>query len=206
MICQRGRRGDHAEPEDLRRRALELSRRLGLCRRQIRPRRGQEQGVRQGALRQCAGARHRRARLDHDLRPARHRRRAARLGERGLPRPRRAWRRQIRDRRAVALDQGGAAGRRGRQGRRRQGHAQSGRGLSRTSSIRPRRRSSSPSTTIVRQTRSRPIRRISRASSTSSSSRSTIRCSAGGQRRSRSTSPTAASSTRSTSRSRPTRG
>ena len=32
-----------------------------------------------------AGARHRRARLDHDLRPARHRRRAARLGERGLP-------------------------------------------------------------------------------------------------------------------------
>ena len=37
---------------------------------------------------QRAGARHRRARLDHDLRPARHRRRADRLGERGLPRAR----------------------------------------------------------------------------------------------------------------------
>ena len=32
----------------------------------------------------CAGARHRRARLDHHLRPARHRRRAAGLGERGV--------------------------------------------------------------------------------------------------------------------------
>ena len=82
------------------------------------------------ALRERAGARYRRPRLDHDLRPARHRRRAARLGERGLPRARRAWRRQIRDRRAVALDQGRAAGRRGRQGGRRQGHAQSGGGLS----------------------------------------------------------------------------
>ena len=35
-------------------------------------------------LRPRAGARHRRARLDHHLRPARHRRRAARLGERGV--------------------------------------------------------------------------------------------------------------------------
>ena len=50
--------------------------------------------------RACAGARHRRARLDHHLRPARHRRRAARLGERGLPRARRVRRRQVRDRRA----------------------------------------------------------------------------------------------------------
>jgi ABC-type sulfate transport system substrate-binding protein len=41
-------------------------------------------GVRRRALPQRAGARHRRARLDHDLRPARHRRRAAGLGERGL--------------------------------------------------------------------------------------------------------------------------
>ena len=50
---------------------------------------------------QRPGARHRRARLDHDLRPARHRRRAARLGERGLPRPRGARARPVRDRRAV---------------------------------------------------------------------------------------------------------
>ena len=35
------------------------------------------------ALQECAGARFRRARLDHHIRPARHRRRAARLGKRG---------------------------------------------------------------------------------------------------------------------------
>ena len=39
------------------------------------------------ALQERAGARLGRARLDHDLRPARHRRRADRLGERGLPHP-----------------------------------------------------------------------------------------------------------------------
>ena len=82
------RRGDHAEPEDVRRRPLELSRGLGFCRSEVRPRRGQGQGLHQEALCQCAGARHRRARLDHHLRPARHRRRPARVGERGLPRPR----------------------------------------------------------------------------------------------------------------------
>ena len=62
---QGGRRGHHAEPEDLGRRAMELSRGLGLRRRQIRPRRGEEQGVRQAALRERSGARYRRARLDH---------------------------------------------------------------------------------------------------------------------------------------------
>ena len=61
---------------------------------------------------------------------ARHRRRPARLGERGVPRSQRARRRQVRDRRAVALDQGRAAGRRRRRGGGCQGHAQSGRGLS----------------------------------------------------------------------------
>ena len=40
----------------------------------------------QAIYQERAGARHRRARLDHDLRAARHRRRADRLGERGLPR------------------------------------------------------------------------------------------------------------------------
>ena len=79
------RPGDHAQPEDLRRRPLELSRRLGLCRREVRPRRGQGRGLRRRPLPQRAGARFRRPRLHHHLRPARHRRRAARLGERGLP-------------------------------------------------------------------------------------------------------------------------
>ena len=44
-LVKPGVAGDHAEPEDLGRRALELSRRLGLCRPEIRPRRSQEQGV-----------------------------------------------------------------------------------------------------------------------------------------------------------------
>jgi hypothetical protein len=43
------------------------------------------QGVRRQAVRQRAGAGHRRARLHHHLRPARAGRRADRLGERGLP-------------------------------------------------------------------------------------------------------------------------
>ena len=52
----------------------------------VRRRRGQGQGLRRATLQERAGARHRRARLDHHLRPARHRRRADRLGERGVPR------------------------------------------------------------------------------------------------------------------------
>ena len=59
-------------------------------------------GVRRRALPERAGARHRRPRLDHDLRPARHRRRAAGLGERGLPRARGARAGPVRDRRALA--------------------------------------------------------------------------------------------------------
>ena len=51
-------------------------------------------------LQERAGARYGRARLDHDLRPARHRRRADRLGERGLPGAQGVRRRQVRDRRA----------------------------------------------------------------------------------------------------------
>ena len=95
------RRGHHAEPEDLGRRALELSRRLGLGRTSssaaTRPR---SRHIVAELFKHVPGARHRRARLDHDLRAARHRRRAARLGERGLPGARRIRRRQVRDRRA----------------------------------------------------------------------------------------------------------
>ena len=45
---QARRLGDHAQSQDLRRRALELSRRLGLRAEEIRRRRGQGQGVRRG--------------------------------------------------------------------------------------------------------------------------------------------------------------
>ena len=65
-------------------------------------------------FKQCPGARHRRARLHHDLRPARHRRRAVCLGERGLSGARRTRAPTVRDRRAVDLDPGRAAGRGGR--------------------------------------------------------------------------------------------
>ena len=70
-LIKDGVAGHHAEPEDLRRRPLELSRRLGLGQRPVRRRRGQDQGIRRQPLRPCAGARHRRARLDRDLRRAR---------------------------------------------------------------------------------------------------------------------------------------
>ena len=96
-----GRQGHHAQPEDLGRRALELPRRLGLGARQARRRRGQGQGVRRRPLPQRARARHRCPRLDHHLRPARHRRRADLLGERGLPRARGVRRGQVRDRRPL---------------------------------------------------------------------------------------------------------
>ena len=45
-LVKPGVAGDHAQPEDLGRRALELSRRLGLCRPEIRSRRGEGQGFR----------------------------------------------------------------------------------------------------------------------------------------------------------------
>ena len=72
---------------------------------------------------QRADPRHRRARLDHHLRRARHRRRAARLGERGLPRGRAARPGQVRDRGAVAQHPRGAAGRGGGRGGAPQRHA-----------------------------------------------------------------------------------
>ena len=126
----------------------------------VRRRRGQDQGVRRRHLQARSGARYGRPRLDHDLRPARHRRRAAGLGERGFPRSERARRRPVRDRRAAALDQGGAAGRAGRRQCRRQGHARGGAGLSRIPLQRRRRRRSSPRTTTARRSPRRPIRRI----------------------------------------------
>ena len=81
------------------------------------------------ALRQRAGARHRRARLHHHLRAARPGRRAASPGR---TRPT-CWRRNSADKFdvVVPVDQhpGRAAGDRGRQDRRQEGHARRGRGI-----------------------------------------------------------------------------
>ena len=194
---QAGRPGDHAEPEDLRRRALGLSRGLGLCAEGAGRQRGQGQGVRRRALQARAGARHRRARRDHDLRAARHRRRAAVVGERGASGAEGSRRRQVRDRLSVDLDPGRAAGRGGRQERRPPRHAQGRRGLSelplhqagagdRGEELLPPARSGSAGGACA------PTSRRSRCS------RSTM-SSAAGPRRRRRTSPTAACSTRSTS-------
>ena len=192
-----GRRpGHHPEPEDLGRGALELPRRLGLGREAVRRQRGPDPRLHARPLRPRAGARHRRPRLDDDLRAARDRRRAARLGERGLSRARGARAGPVRDRPAVDLDPRRAD----RRARRRQHRRRTRRGRRRrptsTTSTAPRARRSRSSTTTAPGTRRRPIRRTSPASRSSSSRRSTT--SAAGRRSSPSTSATAASSTRST--------
>ena len=78
-----GHPGGHAQSQDLGRRALGLSGGLGLCRegagRQCRQKAKAFVGQ---SLSACAGARFRRARLDHHLHQARHRRCAAVLGKR----------------------------------------------------------------------------------------------------------------------------
>ena len=72
----RGRRGDHAESQDLRWCALELPRRVGVGLQQPG---GTEASAREfvRALQERAGARHRCARLDHHLRATRHWRRCS---------------------------------------------------------------------------------------------------------------------------------
>ena len=75
------------------------------------------------ALQERAGARLRRARLDHDVRRARHRRRAARLGERGAPGAQGVRRRTSSRSSSVDEHPGRAAGGGGRQGRRQARHA-----------------------------------------------------------------------------------
>ncbi len=75
----------------------------GYAREEVRRRRRQGEGVRRAALQERARARLRRARLDDDVRRARHRRRADRLGERGAAsRSSELGQEQVRDRRAVA--------------------------------------------------------------------------------------------------------
>ena len=128
---QAGRRGHHAQSQDLRRRALELSRRLGLwldaSTAATRPRRGTSSTR---ALQQRAGARHRRARLDHHLRPARHRRRAVAWENEAFLALEEFGADKFEIVVPVALDPGRAAGGAGRQGRRQARHPHGGRGLS----------------------------------------------------------------------------
>ena len=80
---QAEREGDHAQSQDLRRCALELSRCLGLRAQEIRRRRQGAQ-FRSEHLQERAGARHRRARIDRDVRRAQRRGCADRLGKRGV--------------------------------------------------------------------------------------------------------------------------
>ena len=69
-LVQAGVSGDHAEPEDLGRRALELPGGLWLRAGPVRRRRGQGQAVPRRSVPQRARARHRCARLHDHLRPA----------------------------------------------------------------------------------------------------------------------------------------
>ena len=177
---QAGRRGHHAQPEDLGRRALELPGRLGLCAEEARLARRRRRSSSASIYRQRAGARLRRARLDDDLRRARHRRRAARLGERGAARAEGARPGQVRHRRAVAV--ASWPSRRSRWSTRwstRRARARSRRPTSNTCT-RPKARRSPARTTTARST-PRP-----RPSTPSSSRRSTCspstRCSAAGRK------------------------
>ena len=110
------------QPQDFRRRALELPGGLGLRAREERRQRGQGQGLCRRAAQARAGAGYRRARRHHHLRRARRGRRAAGLGERGFPGARGAGSGQVRHRGALAVHPGRAAGGRGRQDRRQEGH------------------------------------------------------------------------------------
>ncbi len=113
---QAGRKSDYAESENLRRRALELSGGLGLRVEEAGRHAGKGQGLRQGHLRQCAGARYWRARLDGHFRRAQCRRRPDRLGKRSLPLDQRVRQGQVRHRDPIGFDPCGTAGRDRRQG------------------------------------------------------------------------------------------
>ena len=151
------------------------------------------------ALQERAGARLGRARLDDDLRPARHRPRADVLGERGLPAGQRAREGQVRDRRSRAS--ASSPSRRSPSSTRTSTSTARARSPRPTSSSSTRDEGQEPSAQDTTTARATPPRRARtrRRSPRSSCSRST-RCSAAGRRRRPRTSPTAGSSTRSTSR------
>ena len=194
-LIKTGRQRHHAESENLGRRALELSGRLGLCAEEIRLGR-QGQTVRRRSLQERAGAGYRRARLDRHLRRARRRRRAAGVGERGVPGAARIRQGQVRDRGAAAVDPGRAAGGGRRCGRRQEGHPRGRRSLSEILVHARKVRKSPHAIPIVRAIRRLPSNTKTRLPR-SNCSRSTM-CSAAGPRRRRNTSAKAAFSTRST--------
>ena len=137
----------HAESEDLGRCALELPCRVGLrararARRRSRPAAvaaggpsrvgaSRSRGIRRRAVSPRARAGYGRARRDEHVRAARHRRRAARVGERGIARGARDGRRRLRHRHAVGQRARRAARGAHRLRRGPQGDARRRRGLSR---------------------------------------------------------------------------
>ena len=197
---QAGRAGDHAQPQDLRRRALELPRRRGDSRsRSTGTTRRKAKDFVGAPLQERPGARHRRARLDGDVRRARHRRRADRLGERGAARGARVRQGQVRARGAAAVDPRRAARRGRRQGRRQARHEGRWRRPTSTYLYSAADRSSPPSISTARATPT-VAAKLRAASSRRSSCSPSTRSSAAGTRRRRSTSRTAASSIRSSER------
>ena len=196
---QAGRPGHHAEPEDVRRRAVELPGGVAVRAHAARRRRHDSPGVRDAALQERPRPRRRRARLDEHVRAARHRRRPAGVGERGLPRRRRIEG-TVRHRRAAGEHPGRAAGRGRRQDREQARHDGRSAGVPRVPRQRRRDRRSRPSTTTGRAI---PTfwRSTSRRLPTSSSSRLATR-SAAGRRPARRISRAARSSIRSISLAR----
>ena len=159
---------------------------------------GQE--VRRRSLPECTGARHRCARFDRDLRPARRRRRAAGLGERGLPGPRRTRSRRLRNRQSVAFDPGRTAGCRRRCQCRQEGHPRYRRGISEVPLFRGRPGPSRPPTTTARSIRTGRQEDTTRRFPKVDWPRS--RCSADGQKRSPNSSAMVVYSIRSTHQQR----
>ena len=195
--CKPGRRGDHAEPQDLRRRALELPGRLGLGAGAARRRRGERAGVRAaGSTRTCRCSTPARAARPPPscsaasatcCSPGRTRRYLA---------LQRARRRQVRDRRALGEHPRRAAGGGGRQGGRcAAARARWRRRTSSTSTARRARRSSRATSTARAMRRSRRKYAQQFPAAQARHHRRLRRLDQGAGRR---TSPTAASSTRST--------
>ena len=156
--------------------------------------RGEGEGVREGSVQERAGARLGRARRDDDFRRARHRRRPARLGERGLPRRRAARQGPVRDRRPDVEHPGRAAGGRGRPQRRPARDARGGAGLPRVPLHA--RGAGDRGEELLPAARSEPSRRGTRRGSRRSTSSPWTARSAGGPRLRPGTSRMAASSTR----------
>ncbi len=189
---------DHAQSKDVGRGALELLGRVGLRAQAARRERRDRQRFCHPSVQERSGARFGRARRDHHVRRARHRRRRGGMGERRAPGRTRPRTREVSNRRALDEHSRRAAGCRRRQSRRLE------RDTGRRASLR-----SIPLLTAGAGDRSAPLssargwrrsRRNTRQRLRTSSWSPSIESSAAGRRRKRRTSPTAACSTRSTSR------